>query len=151
MNPSRARYRELSRLEIAARLGVPQLYPDIRLKEIRGCTDAAGTSLWLESLLWASKCYNRAATSVNDEWLFPHEILYGSRPRLPLLPFLQPTYHRVPRQRNTDPRARRCYYFIITGGIATWPWMRKQGRSPICAKSPGTTRKHRGSPRSGLR
>ena len=29
----------------AARLGVPQLYPDIRLEEIRGCTDAAGTSL----------------------------------------------------------------------------------------------------------
>ena len=51
----------------AARLGVPQLYPDIRLEEIRGCTDAAGTSLWLESLLWASECYNRAATSVNDE------------------------------------------------------------------------------------
>ena len=29
----------------AARLGVPQLYPDIHLKEIRGCTDAAGTNL----------------------------------------------------------------------------------------------------------
>ena len=58
----------------AARLGVPQLYPDIRLGEIRGCTDAAGTRLWLESLLWASECYNRAATSVNDEWLSPHEI-----------------------------------------------------------------------------
>ena len=29
----------------AARLGVPQLYPDIRLEERRGCTDAAGTSL----------------------------------------------------------------------------------------------------------
>ena len=72
-----------------ARLGVLQLYPDIRLEDIRGCTDAAGTSLWLESLLWASGCYNRAATSsVNDEWLSPHEIFYGSRPRLPLLPFL---------------------------------------------------------------
>ena len=35
----------------APRLGVPQLYPDIRLDEIRSCTDAAGTSLWLESLL----------------------------------------------------------------------------------------------------
>ena len=72
----------------AARLGVPQLYPGIRLEEIRGCTDAAGTSLWLESLLWASECYSRAATLVNDEWLSPHEIFYGSRPRLPLLPFL---------------------------------------------------------------
>ena len=58
----------------AARLGVPQLYPDILLEEIRGCTDAVGTSLWLESLLWASECYNRAATSVNDKWLSPHEI-----------------------------------------------------------------------------
>ena len=94
----------------AARLGVPQLYLDIRLEEIRGCTDAAGTNLWLESLLWASECYNRAATSVNGEWLSPHEIFYGSRPRLPLLPFLQPAYHRVPRQRKTDPRARMCYF-----------------------------------------
>ena len=94
----------------AVRLGVPQLYPDIRLEEIRGCTDAAGTSLCLESLLWTSECYNRAATSVNDEWLSPHEIFYGSRPRLPLLPFLQPAYHRVPRQRKTDPRTRRCYF-----------------------------------------
>ena len=94
----------------AARLGVPQLYPYIRLEEIQGCTDAAGTSLWLESLLWASECYNRAATSVNDEWIPPHEIFYGSRPRLPLLPFLQPAYHRLPQQRKTDPRARMCYF-----------------------------------------
>ena len=46
----------------AARLGVPQLCPDICLEEVRGCIDAAGTSLWLESLLWASNRYNRAAT-----------------------------------------------------------------------------------------
>ena len=43
----------------AARLRVPQLCPDTRLKEIRGCTDAAGMSLSLESLLRASECYNR--------------------------------------------------------------------------------------------
>ena len=35
----------------AVRLGVPQLYSDIRLEGIRSCTNAAGTSLWLESLL----------------------------------------------------------------------------------------------------
>ena len=29
---------------------------------------------------------------------------------MPLLPFLQPAYHRVPRQRKTDPRARMCYF-----------------------------------------
>ena len=92
---------------LAVRLGVPQLYSDIRLEEIRGCTDAAGT---LESLLWASECYNRAATSVNGEWFSPHELFYESRPRLPLLPFLQPAYHCVPRQRRTDPRARMCYF-----------------------------------------
>ena len=74
----------------ATRPGVPQLYLDIRPEEIRGCTDAAGTSLWMESLLWASECFNRAATSVNDEWLCPREIFCGSRPRLPLLPFHQP-------------------------------------------------------------
>ena len=94
----------------AGRLGVPQLYPDIRLEEVRGCIDAARTSLWLESLLWASDCYNRAATSVNDEWLFPHSSFYGSRPRLPLLPFLQLGYHRVPRQRKTDPQTGMCYF-----------------------------------------
>ena len=87
----------------AARLGVPQLYPYTRLEEIRGCTDAAGTSLWLESRHWVSKCYNRAATSVSDEWLALHESFYGSRPRLTLLPFLQPAYHRVPRQRRRIP------------------------------------------------
>ena len=47
---------------------------------------------------------------MNDEWLSPHEIFYGSRPRLQLLPFLQSAYHRVPRQRKTDPRARMCYF-----------------------------------------
>ena len=47
---------------------------------------------------------------MNDEWLSPHELSYGSRPRLPLLPFLQPAYHRMPRQRKTDPRARMCYF-----------------------------------------
>ena len=82
----------------APRLGVPHLYPNIRLEDILlGCTDAAETSLWLESLLWASECYNRAATSVNDERLPPYESFYGSRPRLPVLPFLQPAYPRVPR------------------------------------------------------
>ena len=29
---------------------------------------------------------------------------------MPLLPFLQPAYHHVPRQRKTDPRARMCYF-----------------------------------------
>ena len=94
----------------AARLGFPQLYPEIRLEEIRSCIYTEGTSLWLKSLLWASEYYNRAATPVNDEWLSPHEFCCESRPRLPLLSFLQPAYHRVTRQWKTDPRARLCYF-----------------------------------------
>ena len=47
---------------------------------------------------------------MNDEVLSPHEIFYGSRPRLPLLPFLLPAYHHVPRQRKMGPRARICYF-----------------------------------------
>ena len=100
----------------AARLGVPQLY-HIRLEEIRGCTDAAGTSLWLESLLSASECYNRAATSVNDEWLSPHEIFTGAARGCHFCP--SSSYHRVPRQRETDPRARMCY-FLNFGYIHGW-------------------------------
>ena len=43
----------------AARLGVPKIYPDIRLKEVKGFMDASARSPWIESLLWASKCFNR--------------------------------------------------------------------------------------------
>ena len=64
----------------AARLGVPQLFPGARLEETRGCTDAAGTSLWLDSLLWVSECFNRAATSMNEEWLSPHKGLLRKPP-----------------------------------------------------------------------
>ena len=42
-----------------ARLRVQQLYPDICLKEIRGCTHAAGTGLWVDPLLWEPECFNR--------------------------------------------------------------------------------------------
>ena len=51
---------------------------------------------------------------MNDEWLSPHEIFYGSRLRLPLLSFLQLAYHRVPRHGKTDPQAR-MYYFLNFG------------------------------------
>ena len=87
----------------AARLGVSNIYPGIRLNEVAGSTDAAATSLWMESLLWASEGFNRSTTAANDGWLSPHEIFYGNRPPLPLLPFFQPAYHRVPRQRRVIP------------------------------------------------
>ena len=144
----------------AARLGVPQLYPDICLGEVRGCIDAAGTSLWLESLLWASDRYNRAATSVNEEWLSPHERFYGSRPRLLLLLFLQLAYRRVPRQRKTDPQAgMRCFIkFVYNHGRGCYRLLDAEtGRVAYSGDviwhhpSSGTTQKHRGSHRSGMR
>ena len=93
----------------AARLGVSNIYPDIRLEEAAGCTDAAATGLWMESLLWATECFNRTATAANDGWLSRYEIFYGSRPPLPLLPFSQPVYHRVPLQRKSN-HARLCCF-----------------------------------------
>ena len=63
----------------------------------------------MESLLWASECFNRSATAANGGWLSLHGIFYGSRPPLPLLPFFQPVYHRVPGQRKSNPRARLCH------------------------------------------
>ena len=81
------------------------------MNEVKGFTDVAATSLWMESLLWASECFNRSVTAANDGWLSPHEIFYGNRSPLPLLPFFQPTYHRVPRQHKSDPRACLCYIF----------------------------------------
>ena len=138
----------------AVRLGVPKLYPDICLKEVRSFTDTAGTSLWLESLLWSLECFSRATTSGNDEWLSPHDIFYGNHPHLPLLPFFQPAYHRVPRQRKTDPRARMCYFlnFGYNHGRDCYRLLDAEtGGSLFRATSPGTTGKHHGPPRSGLR
>ena len=40
---------------------------------------------------------------------------------------------------------------ITTGGIATSSWMRRRGGSLVRVTSPGTTRKHRGSPQFELR
>ena len=151
MDPSRAPYRELSRLDTRCDL------------EFCSCTR---TSAWKRSgvvptrkerasgwSLWASECYNRVATLVNDEWLSPPEIFFGSRPRLPLLPFLHPAYHRVPQQRKTTPRPRMCYslnfgynlgrdcYRLLdakTGRVAysrdvTWPYPETSWITPIRA------------------
>ena len=68
------------------------------MNEVNGSTDAAATSLWVESLLWASEYFNRSASAPNDGCLSPHEIFYGNCPPSLLLPFFQPAYHRVPRQ-----------------------------------------------------
>ena len=50
LDPSSARYREFSGVD-KAQFIVSQLYQDIHLEAVRGCTNAAGTILWLKSLL----------------------------------------------------------------------------------------------------
>ena len=94
----------------AARLRISNIYLDIRLHEVTGSTDVEATSLWTESLLWASECFNRSATAANEGWLSPHDIFYGTRPPLPLLPFFRPANHRVPRQLKSNPRACLCCF-----------------------------------------
>ena len=91
---------------------------------------------------------------MNGEWLSSHEIFYGNRPRLPLLPFLRPAYHRVPRQRKTDPRAHICYFSNF--GYNHWRDCYRlldaeTGRVAYSRDVTCTTRKNRESPRSGLR
>ena len=96
----------------AACLRVSNIYPNMRLEEVKGA-DVAATNLWMESLLWASGCFSRSAMVANERWLFLHKIFYESHPPLPLLPFFQPAYHRVPRQCKSEPRARLCYFLNL--------------------------------------
>lgn len=88
------------------------------------------TSLWLDSLLSGSECFNRAATSVNIKCLFPHGVLQGSHLPLPLLPFFQPANYLTPRQWKTEPRIAGVVSKIsdtITDAIATRFWMIRRG------------------------
>ena len=88
---------------------------------------------------------------MNDEWLSPLEISYGSRPRLPLLPFPQPAYHRVLRQRKTYPRARMCYFLNFGYNHGRDCYRLLDAETGRVAYSRDVTWQHRGSPRSGPR
>ena len=94
----------------AARIEVNRLFPDVHLEKLKGVRDPDGTSLWMESVLWASEGFNRSATTANSGLLSPYEIIYGSRPPMPTLPFCKPEYHRVPRQGKPDRQACLCYF-----------------------------------------
>ena len=94
----------------AARLEVNKLFPDVHLNQIKGVRDPDGASLWMESALWASEGFNRSATTANSGMLSPHEVLFGSHPPMPLLPFRKPAYHRIPRQTKMDRQARPCFF-----------------------------------------
>ena len=55
----------------AARLEVNKLFPDIYLERLKGVRDTDGSSLWMESVLWASEGFNRSATTANQSHAFP--------------------------------------------------------------------------------
>ena len=94
----------------AARVEVNRLFPDVHLERLKGVRDPDGTSLWMESVLWASEWFNRSATAANSGMLSPYEIFYRSHPPMPTLQFRKPAYHRVPRQGKLDRQARPCYF-----------------------------------------
>ena len=91
-----------------------RLFPDVHLEQLKGVRDPDGTSLWMESVLWASAGFNRSATTANDGMLSPYEIFYGSRPPMPTLPFCKLAYHRIPRHGKLD-RQAWLYYFLNFG------------------------------------
>ena len=94
----------------AARIDVIRLFPDVDLEQMKGVRGPDGTSLWMESVLWAAEGFNRSATTANSGMLSPYEIFYGSRPPMPTLPFCKPAYHGIPRQGKLDRQARMCYF-----------------------------------------
>ena len=94
----------------AARIEVNRLFPDVHLGKFKEVRDLDGSSLWIESALWASEGFNHSATTANSGVISPYEVCFGSRPPMPVLPFCKPAYHRVPRQGKLDRQARPCYF-----------------------------------------
>ena len=97
----------------AARLEVNKLFPDVHLERLKGVRDPDGSSLWMESVLWASEGFNRSAPTANSGRLSPHEVFFGGYPPMPVLPFCKPAYHRVPRQSKMDRQLRPCYFLNL--------------------------------------
>ena len=130
----------------AARLGVSKIYPDIRVNEVKGFTDAAATSLWMDSLLWASECFNRSATAANDGWLSPHDIFYGNRPPLPLLRFFSRPTTECPDNIRVIP-VPACAIFLTsattTGTTATKCWTRRRAKLYFGTTLRGTIQRRR--------
>ncbi|CAM9355074.1 unnamed protein product, partial [Ascophyllum nodosum] len=87
-----------------------KLFPDVHLDQLKGVRDPDGASLRMGSVLWASEGFNRSATTGNSGMLSPHEVFFGSRPPMPVLPFCKPAYHRIPRQTKMDRQARPCFF-----------------------------------------
>ena len=94
----------------AARLEVNKLFLDVHLEILKGVGDPDGSSLWMESVLWASEGFNHSVTTANSGMFSPHDVFFGGRPPMPVLPFCKPAYHRVPRRSKIAPQARLCFF-----------------------------------------
>ena len=108
--PRKSRLSRAIKAGHAVRIEVNRLFPDVHLEQLKGVRNTDGTSLWMESVLWASEELNRSATTANSGMISLHKIFYGSRPPMPTLPFCKPAYHGVPRQGKLDRQARPCYF-----------------------------------------
>ena len=64
----------------------------------------------MESVLWASEGFIRSAITANSGMLSIHEVFFGGRPPMPVVPFFKPAYDRVPRQSKMDRQARPCFF-----------------------------------------
>ena len=81
-------------------------FPDVHLERLKGVQDPGGSSLWLESVLWAPKGFNRSATTANSGIPYLHDGFFGGYPPLP---FNKPVNDRVLRRKQIDPtHARIC-------------------------------------------
>ena len=97
----------------ADRIEVNRLIPDVHLERLKGVRDPDGSSLLMESVLWASEGFNRSATTANSGMISPYEVFFGSCPPMPVLPFCKPAYHCVPRQGKLNRQVRPCYFHIF--------------------------------------
>ena len=97
----------------AVRVAVNKLFPDIHLKRLKEVRDPGGTSLRLESVIWACEGFNRSAPLRDDgerRHASPHKVFYGGRLSMPVLPFCKPACHRNPRRRKMNPQVRPCFF-----------------------------------------
>ena len=87
----------------AARIEVKRHFPDAHLERLKGVRDPDGTSLWMESVLWASEGFNRSATTANSGMLSPYEAFNGSGSPMPVLACVQGGVPSIPAAGQTGP------------------------------------------------
>ena len=92
----------------AVRIEVNKLFPDMHLEKLKRVRYSNGSSLCLESVLWAFKGVNHSAMTADSCIISPFKEFYGGRPPMSVLPFCKPTYHRVPRREKMCPQSRPC-------------------------------------------